>query len=81
MKESEEAAKNICMSLEYLNGLKPLGALWLTFVAAMAFGVVGEREQERRRILEALKGCYHVVPVEYRELVLGKTFELLTGGG
>jgi hypothetical protein len=78
VQEYEDAAENICRSLEYLHSLKPLGALWLMFAASMAYGVTGE--ENRRKIVRGMHGCYHPIPMELRPFVLEKTFRLLTGG-
>ncbi|CZR59528.1 uncharacterized protein PAC_09422 [Phialocephala subalpina] len=81
VQEYEDAAEDICRSLEYLTSMKPRGSLWLTVTASMAFGVSGE--ENRHRIVEAMNGVYDpydLIQIKDHSLVLEQTFYLLTGG-
>ncbi len=76
--ESDDAAEDICRSMEHLHSLKPLGALWLTFVASMAYGVSGDAN--RQRIVDAMDGAYDPIPVKIGSNALQIIFYILTGG-
>jgi len=59
VQDSKIAAEHICNSVEYLHTLRPLGALWLTFIIATAYGV--SEDENRKRIAEVMKIAYDPV--------------------
>ena len=78
VQECNDSRKHICNSVEHLHSLKPLGALWMTFVTSLAYGV--SDDANRLRIVEALKGAYDPAPVTVSPETLQMIFELLTCG-
>lgn len=78
VQEYQDAAEDICRSLDYVHSMQPLGALWLTFAASMAYGVSGG--VNRQRIVEGIRGTYQPIPIKDCPTVLQNCFNLLTGG-
>ncbi|KAE8448816.1 hypothetical protein EG329_008818 [Mollisiaceae sp. DMI_Dod_QoI] len=73
-----EASENIFKSLEYLLSLKPLGALWLTFAIAAAYGV--SSVERREQIAMMMKGAFDPMPISSGPRAMDMAFGEFIGG-
>jgi hypothetical protein len=75
--EIQSAADNICMSIEYLRRLKPVGVPSLTFVVSMVFGVSSKKRRDQ--LVMEMDELFETLPVKIEAYKMDYVFNYATG--
>jgi hypothetical protein len=75
--ETQDAAENICKSIDYMGSFQPLGTMSSTFTIPLAYGV---SDAERRiQLVDAITDLFKLLPFKIGAIALQHCFNMITG--
>jgi hypothetical protein len=75
--ETQDAADNICKSIDYMGSFQPLGTMSSTFAILLAYGVSDAKR--RIRLVDAIRDLFKLLPFDIGPIALQHCFNMITG--
>lgn len=75
--EIQDAAENICKSVDYVGSFQPLGTMSSTFAISLAFGV--SEAERRRQLVDAITDLFKLLPFKIGAIALQHCFNMIPG--
>jgi hypothetical protein len=75
--ETQDAADNICKSIDYMDSFQPLGTMSSTFAISLAYGV--SHAERRVRLVDAITDLFKLLPFKIGAIALQHCFNMITG--
>jgi len=75
--ETQDAAGNICKSIDYMGSFQPFGAMSTAFSISLAYGV--SDATRRIRLVDAIRDLFKLLPFKIGPIALQHCFNMITG--